>query len=1618
MRAGPSSFVTRPIQELFGRHPGYGFAGIGVSTAIGNYTETDADLAFPGDLLGLLDWARTSNSRSTATGVLGVGWSTTFSARLTITQQGIGHNEAGPVQFHDADGRVLAFTPNPAGGFTRPQDLDADLSRNADGTFTLTYNSGEAWSFDASGRLTGKALEEQTVTLEYDAAGLLLQAVHSFGRYINFTYDGNGQLTAVQTNDGRTVSYAYGADGTLSSATLPGGGIVQYASTNGLISRVTGPDGNLVVANTYADGLVSRQDFAAGGAADFSYDTATGVTTVTSRPTGAQVTFQADAHGRMTRVTDPSGNTATFAYDPNGRLVQATTPGGTQLTQSYDANGNVLTSAFGGATSSWTYDSADRVITATDPAGAVTSFGYTGDSHIASQITGPDGGVTRVTAANGLVTAQTDADGSVMTWAYDPAGNLVSFTNPLGGISLFSYDPAGNRTQAASPSGRTTAWTYDGAGRVLAITGPDGATTSYRYSAAGLLLAMTDPTGATTSYAYDAAGNQTQVTDPLGSTSTLAYDEDGNLIALTDPAGAVTRCVYDALGQLVSVTDPLGVVYQFTYDADGDRLTEQGPSGVTTSGYDARGNVISITTPAGEEWRFEYDLADRPTVVSEPGGAAWQTAYDAAGRPITSTNPLGAVTTRQWTLAGKLVSTTDPLGRKVSLGYDADGNITAAANPEGGVTRYAYDPDGRRISATTPAGLVTQYRYDRAGRVTAIVNARGWMTRHQYNARGDLTQIVSPSGAVKRIRYDPAGQVTGTTDPNGSTTEYAYDNAGNLTSVTDAKGAVTRFTYDANGQQTSSTDPLDRTTTRAYDGDGDLITITGPDGRAQRLTYDADRRLTGRAADDGTTVSFTYDNSGRRASMTDATGTTRYAYDAAGQLTTVTEPDGTTIVSGYDKAGQRTSLAYPGGLELGYQYDLNGRLTALHDPRAGDAVYALDPDGRLLTEQLPGRLARRYHYEHGRLSGFLAIRDGHPVTEMSFTRDPDDQIVTWRDPGRMREYRYDPAGQLVRVMDRRTGPGPARPETHFTYDEVGNRTSLRRGETETRYRYDVADQLLAHETGEHRVDYRYDTTGRLVEQADGGRRRRIDYDGFGRPTAVTRTADGRTERSQATYNGVNLLSALTLTARDEGGEEEHAASVRYLWSVGGRIAQVISQRAEPRLNDAGHGQPAPLNADFAYGYGRTFASWEHGAATFHRDAFGSAVRTEDTSAWVQASGYGTFGEPEDDQDTGPDRQEDRERGTRPPALPRFGYRGELALGPMVYLRARAYDTALGRFTTRDPVTVLRGLGHLGNPYVYVNNDPLNFIDPRGQLAFPFLGGAGEVLASPKRRGRVCPHGCPVTTADDLTRHRKCFQKLGCMWTRGHLNQAALDNNPRALDFYYAHSQREAAAHAFTIHALNAIAAGFAASFTSSVGKVTYSYGVDWEVSNTSTRRGQHRPDILVDEENILDVGEYSAGVEGRIATLIQQEIGFARNYWNGMVLKAGTALMSWAGRFKLTSRNATIYVWGHGNPAGHIYFADSADNRIRTQVKVRAAAPQIGPPLTVAGAAAMVGSDLANMWPTGTRPTTQSPPGSFVRSPDYDDPDLPTNGAVDGGAAPSTVGGDDADVGGDFGDFF
>jgi hypothetical protein len=59
---------------------------------------------------------------------------------------------------------------------------------------------------------------------------------------------------------------------------------------------------------------------------------------------------------------------------------------------------------------------------------------------------------------------------------------------------------------------------------------------------------------------------------------------------------------------------------------------------------------------------------------------------------------------------------------------------------------------------------------------------------------------------------------------------------------------------------------------------------------------------------------------------------------------------------------------------------------------------------------------------------------------------------------------------------------------------------------------------------------------------------------------------------------------------------------------------------------------------------------------------------------------------------------------------------------MIFLRARSYDSSLGRFTSRDPAPLAPA--QPANPYAYAGSDPVNVTDPTGACFLPV--GCGEL----------------------------------------------------------------------------------------------------------------------------------------------------------------------------------------------------------------------------------------------------------------------------------------------------
>jgi RHS repeat-associated protein len=68
----------------------------------------------------------------------------------------------------------------------------------------------------------------------------------------------------------------------------------------------------------------------------------------------------------------------------------------------------------------------------------------------------------------------------------------------------------------------------------------------------------------------------------------------------------------------------------------------------------------------------------------------------------------------------------------------------------------------------------------------------------------------------------------------------------------------------------------------------------------------------------------------------------------------------------------------------------------------------------------------------------------------------------------------------------------------------------------------------------------------------------------------------------------------------------------------------------------------------------------------------------------------------------------------------FAFTGrESDVAGLYYLRARYYNSAIGRFINEDPIGFLGGI----NKYIYVGVDPSDFNDPSGRLPFGAVVGA-------------------------------------------------------------------------------------------------------------------------------------------------------------------------------------------------------------------------------------------------------------------------------------------------------
>jgi RHS repeat-associated protein len=763
------------------------------------------------------------------------------------------------------------------------------------------------------------------------------------------------------------------------------------------------------------------------------------------------------------------------------------------------------------------------------------------------------------------------------------------------------------------------------------------------------------------------AGLPTKVAKWLSSPSsfvqtTKEYDSWGNVTAEVNALGARTTFVFDA-------------TYHLFKTSTTNALTQ-----TTTSAWDV--------------------LCGEPTQTTDLNNQATTITYDALCRLATKNEPGGKFENHSWVNVGNAATQYEQIDRPAADGTAAplwtrnyvDGlrrnwrTVTKGPDAATGdiYVDTAYNARGKEATRTAayywvsgapqPTTYATTTSYDALDRVTRVTFADGvyhsksyglWSVTETDELGRTKTDRMNADG--KRVAHDEI--VGGAT----KTANYVYDARGNLAQSTDPASNVITYVTDSLGRKTSMNDPDHGPWTYEYDGHGRLTAQT--DAKTQRTTfgYDALDRKTSKTANAGTgsavTVSWTYDqvragyyNVGKLTTMGDPAGGKTFDHDAGGRVVlAVRSINGTsyTFHYGFDAGDRQLWMTYPDGDTQGTAtsplvYDSAGRLKSIPGYVAS-ALY--NADGKLIQiNNANGTVTMRPHSaQRGWITGISTTLGGTTIQNLVYTRNNKGRITQVTSPFSDEgwTYAYDELDRLTSA----TNTSNASHNQTLAYDAIGNITSSSRIGT---YTYGTRPHAVI-TAGDN--TYAYDAAGLMTS-------------GAGRAL---------------TWNGDNRVATIT------GG-----ASLAFTYDAdGARIQQVEGAITRRYLGDDYEVQVGGSTSKYISVAG-TLVAREDGPTIYwvHTDHLGSIQAVTNASGVeVHRKKYRAFGEILSSSGT---------LGYEP-----RGYIGQRQdASNLLYLHARYYDPALGRFLSPDHI--IDGTDTVGlNRYVYCGNDPINYSDVTG-----------------------------------------------------------------------------------------------------------------------------------------------------------------------------------------------------------------------------------------------------------------------------------------------------------------
>ena len=627
------------------------------------------------------------------------------------------------------------------------------------------------------------------LTYDYDDAGRLTtvsappsegQAVHNDTK---LTYFDNGWVKSSTDPWDITTSHLYNDLGQQRSRTLTSAG----GSSARTMTWTYLPDGKL--QSRTDDGVPVGQQVVLVDNSDRQNTTAVGTWPTATVPTGFQgFDYQTHAAG-----TGANSFTWKLNIPQNGTY---------QVFVKYPGVSGAATSAAYAVTHS--AGTTNKTVNQTQQAGSWVSLGsFAFAQGNTSKVVLSDNAAGGTVLADGVKlvrdnSGDTDNERKVVSYLYDPNGNLTTIQDTSPGATIDNYDITYTglnqvdtvTEQAVGQPKHTTHYTYDPNGNADSRT-HDGKPSSYVYNPRDLVATVnnfdsaSDPSPQTTTYTYTPRGQRLQQTKGNGNTVDSAYFLDGLLQHQLEkkPSGAlVSEHTYEYDANANKTKDTAKIMNADNHSAYMQR--------VQTSGFDPRDRIASLT---------KTDPSTGATVESE------SYVHDANNNVISQT--VKNVPTTFTYDRNRLVSAVIA-GSSTGYNYDPFGRLDTVTSAAGQILeRHTYDGFDRETETqkvgSTGVNTTTRYTYDPLDRTASRTANAGSASEKTttYNYLGISNDVLSEQvGAQiqKSYQYSPWGellsQVKHNSDGTSEESFYGYNSHTDVETLTDQNGD-TRATY-------------------------------------------------------------------------------------------------------------------------------------------------------------------------------------------------------------------------------------------------------------------------------------------------------------------------------------------------------------------------------------------------------------------------------------------------------------------------------------------------------------------------------------------------------------------------------------------------------------------------------------------------------------------------------------------------------------------------------------------------------------------------------------------------------------------------------------------------------